>query len=212
MTVSNGLIVDSQKRLIFQGNSLMNLASGSTTISNAHYLANKVYTTIIASKSKIVSVQLSINGDPTTTKNINFNALTAPNIKAGDVVFLWEITNDLSVNGLTGQQAYDEVVIFCNSVRALGGKIAVGTFIARNHSADVADLFTRGQDCNTLLRNNPSEYDLLIDLGVDSIFNEKTDADNTTYFLSDKLHLTTTGQDYAAGLISTDLLNSSLLN
>lgn len=200
------------RRLIFQGNSLLNLHSG-TLVPNGHYLSKKIYSEVIAIKPSISSIFLSINGNPTTTMNANFDTLTAPFIRPNDVVLLWEITNDLSVNGLTGAQAYDQVVIYCGKVRALGGKVAVGTFIARNHTADASDLFTRGQDCNTLLRANWASFcDLLCDPAVDPVFDEKTDANNTTYYQSDRLHLTTVGSDYIAPLFSSPLIASTLLD
>lgn len=190
----------------------MNLHAGNL-VANGMYLTRTAYATIAASKPKVACQMLAINGNPTTTMNLNFNTATAPFIKPNDVVILWEITNDLSVNGLTGAQAYAQVTEYCGKVRALGGKVAVCTFIARNHTADAADLFTRGQDCNTLIRDNWASFcDLVIDLGADSLFDEKTDADNATYYQADKVHLTTVGSDYIAGLISTAMIAFTLLN
>lgn len=203
------------KRLIIQGNSLTNLHSG-TLVPNGQYMAKKIYEGVIAAKSNISVVFLSINGNPTTTMNANFNTLTAPFIRPGDHVHLWEITNDLAVNGLTGAQAYDEVIEYCGKVRALGGTVSVGTFIARNNAGDAADLYDRGQACNVLLRANwaspAPDFDLLCDIGIDPVFLLKTAADDTIYYQNDKLHLTTVGSDYGAPLIYGPLNASTLLD
>lgn len=191
------------KDIIFVGNSLWNLHSGTLT-ANGHYGARKIYSNITATDPNWNAVLLAINGNPTTTINNDFTTQVAPHIDSGDVVAIFEITNDLSVNGLTGQQAYDQLVEFSDSVDAHGGLCVVVTFIARNGSSDASDLFDRGQACNTLIMADTTHFYRKTDLGSTATNNEKTDANNTTYFQSDKIHKTTTGTDTDATFIHSD--------
>ena len=199
------------RNIIFHGNSLFNLANNSNTVSNGHYCANKIYTNILAGgKTKLNTIHLSINGNPTTTKITNWSTQTLPVIKENDLVVLWEITNDVNVNALTGAQAYANLVTFAGLVHGVGAKIVCATAIPRNYISDT-DQNARNFDCNTLLRASSGIFDLVIDLNADPVFDSQADASNTTYYLSDKLHLTGTGQDYVANLFSTTILNSGLL-
>lgn len=206
--INNGVYygMENQRRIIFNGNSHFNLAVNSITITNDYYVPVSIYNNVRASYSLAASI-FAVGGNPTTTINTNFATQNAPIIKYGDIVVLWEITNDLSVNGLTGQQAYDQVATFAASVRALGAKILVGTCAARNHTNDPADIFTRGQDCNTLIRNNSSLFDAICDIGADPLFDEETDCDNTTYYNADKLHFATAGQARIINLWTTSISN-----
>jgi len=191
------------------GNSLLNLASGSL-IPNGHYCGTKIYQNLIASTTKINLINLSINGNPTSTKISNWATQTLPVINPNDVVILWEIQNDVSAGGLTGQQAYDNLVTFAGLVRGVGAKIVVGSATARNHTSDT-DQFTRNSACNTLLRANNSFCDLFVDIGAQPNFSTQAETANTTYYQSDKLHHTTAGSDLVAAYFATQILNSGLL-
>jgi hypothetical protein len=195
-----------QRRIIFNGNSHFNLAQNSITQTYDYYVPVTIYNTI-KSTYPCAMVAFAVGGNPTTTMNANFATQNAVVIQPGDIVVLWEITNDLSVNGLSGQQCYDQVVTFANSVKALGGKIIVGTTTARNHSGDAADIWTRGQACNTLIRNAPAGiFDAICDLGADPLFDSQADCDNATYYI-DKLHFATAGQAHVISLWTTTITN-----
>ena len=92
----------SQRNIIFHGNSLFSTIAGTTT-NGGRYCEMKIYNDIIATNNKLNGIFFSIGGDPTTTKINNWNTQTLPAIKKNDIVILWEITNDVSVNGLTGK-------------------------------------------------------------------------------------------------------------
>lgn len=181
-----------QRRLIFNGNSHWNVGQNSITVLNDYYVPKTIYDNIRGTYPTTACL-FAISGNPTTTMNANFATQNAPVIQKGDVVVLWEITNDLSVNGLTGAQAYAQLVTFANSVHALGAYIIVGTTTARNHSGDAADIWTRGQDCNTLIRNSVGVFDAICDPAVDTHFDDQADCANTTYYI-DGLHFATAGQ------------------
>jgi hypothetical protein len=198
-----------QKNIIFHGNSLFNLTSGSL-VSNGRYCENKLYQNIYASKSKYSAVFLSVNGNPTATKIADWATQTLPIIRPNDIVILWEIQNDVSAGGLTGQQAYDNLVTFAGLVHGVGAKIVVGSATARNHTSDT-DQFTRNSACNTLLRADSSFCDLFVDIGAQANFTTQAEAANTTYYQTDKLHHTTAGSDLIASYFSTQMINSGLL-
>lgn len=205
--VFNNGNTSSQRRIIFNGNSHFNLAQNSVTVTNNYHVPITIYNNLRASY-KLTSAIFAVGGNPTTTINNNFNTQNLPVIRSRDVVVIWEVTNDLSVNNLTGQQAYDELVEFANSVHALGAYVIVATTIPRNHVDDAADIWTRGQACNTLIRSAPAgTFDAVCDLAADPVFDAEIDCDNTTYYNADKLHLATAGQNQVISLLTTTISN-----
>lgn len=198
------------RNIIYHGNSLMNLASGSNTVSNGHYLSNKIHTSLIASKNYLSAVFLSINGNPCATKIANWSTQTLPVIKENDIVILWEIQNDVNAGGLTGAQAYANYVTMAGLVHGVGAKIVAVTATPRDVVGDT-DQNTRNLACNALIMADNTNFDLKIDMTTNAAFDAQADASNATYYLSDKLHFTTAGQDLAASIISTALLSSSIL-
>lgn len=205
MIISNA---PQHKRVIFHGNSLFNLTSGSL-VENGRYCETKLYQTLIASKSKLSAIFFSVSGNPTATKIANWTTQTLPVIKPSDVIILWEIQNDVSAGGLTGQQAYDNLVTFCGLARQAGVKTVVGSATARNHTLDT-DQFTRNSACNTLLRADSSFCDLFVDIGAQSGFATQADCLGANY-QSDRLHHSTVGSDAVAAYFATQILNSGLL-
>ena len=200
----------SQRNIIFHGNSLFSTIAGTTT-NGGRYCEMKIYNVIITANNKLNGIFFSIGGDPTTTKINNWNTQTLPAIKKNDIVILWEITNDVSVNGLTGLQAYNNLVTFANLVHGVGAKIIVGTAIARNNAAD-GDKYTRNSDCNALVMADNSTFDLKINIGGHTNFVNATDADNTIYYLTDKIHSTQRGSDSIASYFSTNIISSGILS
>lgn len=200
------------RRLIHCSNSLMNYGAGVTT-PNGHYMSKVVQANIgAAGKKQICGHFLSIPGQPTQFWDNDFNTAVLPFLRTNDVIILWGITGDVASQGSTGAQVYSYTQSFCAKAHAVGTKVAVVSFIARDAAGDAADLMTRGEDCNVLLRADNSFCDLFIDVGADPLYNQRADCSDTTYYLSDKLHLTAVSQDYIGGLISTALNSSTLLN
>ena len=192
------------------GNSLMNLYANTLT-QGGHYCATKIYTNLIAyGMNNYNLVNLSINGNPTATKIANWSTQTAPIIKPGDIVVLWEIQNDVSAGGLTGAQAYANYVTFASLVHGAGAKIVVGTATARNHASDT-DQFTRNSDCNALVRADTTNFDLICDIGAETHMSTQAEAANTTFYQSDKLHHATAGSDLCASFFAYKIWNSGLL-
>lgn len=199
------------KRLIHCSNSLMNYGSGVVT-PNGHYMSRVLQANIGAAGIKCVSsIFLSIPGQPTEFWDRDFTTDVLPWLRPNDVIILWGITGDVASQGSTGAEVYAFTESFCDKAHAVGCRVVVPTFIARDAVGDAGDLMTRGEDCNVLLRADSSFCDLLIDIGADALYNDRTDCSNATYYLADKLHLTTVSQDYIAGVFSTALVSSGLL-
>jgi hypothetical protein len=185
-----------QKRIFFEGNSLTNLAALTTTPTlaeyNANYVAVSVYNTLKGSYN-LCYQSYAISGQ-TGTQILSASA-SIPFLKKGDVVIYWEGTNDIYVNGLTGQQAFDNVSPFVALVLAKGAKIIVCTALARDFSLDNGTVLSRIGDYNTLIRANTSLGYTLCDLGANTLFDDRADCSNSTYYVPDKLHLKTAGSD-----------------
>jgi hypothetical protein len=100
---------------------------------------------------------------------------------------------------------YNNISSYCSQVRALGFKVVVCTEI----DAQDAPRITSGWSTNYLTLNTSIRAgylgfaDAMVDLGADVRFQN---ALNTTYYSADKVHLSATGQQVAADLISTALL------
>lgn len=181
------------RRIFFCGNSLSVYADGNVT--NAQYLTQRVYDGIRSlGGSNWAMSSLAVPSRTQTQINASMSTDLLPLIGYGDVVVLWELTNDLHGNNLTGAQAADNVFTFAQAVVATGAKLVVVTMITRDFTADASDLWTRGQTANSLIISNASTYGYTVaNPASDALFDQKTDASNATYYNADKLHLTTAG-------------------
>jgi hypothetical protein len=193
------------KKLIFQGNSLFD-TNVNHTINGLKYVTLGIYDVIRAIEA-INFFDYSISGQDQTQINALIATKITPMVTPGDIVVIWEGTNDLAHdNGLSGAGAYANLVTFCNAVQALGGKLIVCTAIARDNAIDAADLMDRIDDYNILIRANQSTIcDALCDLGGNAVFDTRADASNLTYYTADKLHLAQGGQDLVISLVSTSI-------
>jgi hypothetical protein len=194
-----------QRKLVFQGNSLFD-TNVNHTINGLKYVTLKIYDNIRAVKT-FAFFDFSVSGQDQTTINTLISTQISTFVKSGDIVVIWEGTNDLAHdNALTGAAAYAKLVTFIQACQAVGAKVIVCTAIARDLSGDAADLMTRIGDYNTLIRNNYVSLGVtLCDLGVDTHFDARGDCANATYYDTDKLHLVQTGQDLVASTITTSI-------
>lgn len=187
------IVTTSQKQnyLHFIGNSLFAMNSNST-VSNSHYIPQQVYTNIL---NRYCFRSIAIAGRTQTQINASLATDTLPYVGAGDIVIMWEGTNDITANGLTGAQAYDNLVIACNQIKTTGAKLILLTAISRGDGADPAATQTKINDYNTLILNNQSSIcDALYNPFADNRFNTVAATSDTTYYVSGKVHPTTVGQ------------------
>jgi hypothetical protein len=193
-----------QRNLFFEGNSLMNHQINSGGI-GGQYVPTSVYNNVKTSYTLVFN-SYAISGRNQTQINASISTNIAPFIKYRDIIILWEGTNDMYTNGLTGQQAYDNLATYVNTVRGYGAIVIVCTVIARDYALDAADLMTRIGDYNTLVRNNASSLGITVcDLAADPLFDARADASNTTYYNADKIHQATAGQNAVITLITSTL-------
>jgi hypothetical protein len=119
---------------------------------------------------------------------------------------LWEGTNDIYANSLTGAQAWAKVVTYISAVVATGAQLVICTIIARDYSGEPAGVMdTEIPAYNTLVRANTALGYTVCDLAADSHFDARADASNTTYYNADKLHLALTGQNLVATLLTAHI-------
>jgi len=191
-----------QRNIIFEGNSLFNYMSNAGGLFG-FYIPQGVYNNVKGSYV-LAYTSFAISGRNQTQINSSISTNIAPLVKFKDVIIVWEGTNDLYTNGLSGQAAYDNLTTYVNMVRAYGAIVIVCTVIARDGATDSADLMTRIGDYNTLVRNNAGSLGITVcDLAADPLFDTRADASNATYYNADKIHQTTAGQDRVITLLST---------
>jgi len=198
--------ISTAQKLFTEGNSLMNWSLNHLVI-NGRYVSYGIYNSVRVGR-RLSLVDYGTSSQNQTEINAALSSRITPFFKIPDVIFLWEGTNDMYTNGLTGLQAYNNLVTYSTIVRNLGAKLVVATVIARDYSTDPADLMDRINDYNTLVRANQSSIcDGLCDLALDSHFDTRADASNTTYYHADKLHIVQAGQDLVISMASTSILS-----
>lgn len=186
------------RSLIFEGNSLSNYIS--PNVLNGHYVPKQTYADLLSYKLKLVSWAESANTQTLMNEDIPDHIL--PFLRYDDIIVLWEGTNDLRFNVLSGADGFQNVVDYSEIVRPAGAKLVFCTITARDFSLDDADLMDRIDDYNTLARANQSYFDAFCDLAGDPVFDTKADASNATYYDADKLHFTQAGYDKVVELLS----------
>lgn len=124
-------------------------------------------------------------------------------------LILHEGTNDINLNNVTGQQAYDNLKNYWQARKTAGcNRVFVATILPRttmNGTQNTARLA-----CNALIRSNAVADGATAIIDFDNDFNPSTananlqNAANTTYYL-DGVHPTTTGAEEMAKTLSAAL-------
>lgn len=193
-----------QRQIFFEGNSLFNQQINQSG-HYGFYIPSSVYNNL-RSTYRLAYFSHAIGSETQTLINSKVSTNLSPYVKYGDVVVIWEGTNDMSNNSLSGQAAFDLLVTFVTTVRGYGAEVVVCTVTARDKAGDAADLMTRIGDYNTLVRNNSVTYNYTVcDLAADPLFDARADCSNTTYYDADKIHLATAGQDQVITLLTSTL-------
>lgn len=193
------------KRIIFDGNSLSNQSENGLVGGQRYPL--QVYESIKPLHKQIGYFNYSIGSRRTQTLTSEFDTKVLPSCQPGDIIVFWEITNNAHdlVDDTEGTALFANVVAYCDQVRNHDLICVCLTGIARDMpSFDDANITSRIIACNNLMRADPSSFcDLLVDVGALTQFDSKADTTNTTYYNSDRTHLTNTGYD----LIATTVFN-----
>lgn len=205
-----------KRRIHFDGNSLMNLSGTGTApdTTQGYYLGTKTMSLLTATEKPIYNCY-GVGSKRTPALTADFTTKILPNFQKGDIVVMWEITNEAhdEVSDTTGVILYSHVVDYCNMVRSYGGYIILITGIARDMTGfDDANITDRIFACNALIRTNADTIcDGVADFGALSIFDQKTDVANSTYYMTDRTHIKNAAYDIAAPTLAT-IIDNLLLN
>jgi hypothetical protein len=193
------------KRIIFDGNSLTNQSQNGIVGGQRYPLT--CFESIRILRTLNAYFNFAIGSRRTQTLTAEFDTKILPSASPGDIIVFWEITNNAHdlVDDTAGTALFANVVAYCDQVRNHGLICVCLTGIARDMpSFDDPDITSRIIACNDLMRANPSSFcDLLVDVGALTQFDAKTDTTNTTYYHSDRTHLTNTGYDLIASTVYT---------
>lgn len=125
-----------------------------------------------------------------------------PSTGQKQVAVCWEITNDLG-STTNAWASYRRFVSFCQARRALGWKVIAVTVLPRQDSP-YAGFETARLQVNTWIKANWQSFaDNYADVASDSRLQDPT---NTTYFYTDKVHLTSVGYGIVASIIQAAVL------
>lgn len=192
------------RQIFFEGNSLFNNISGAN-VAGGNFVTMTAQTTLVALPKTFAAHHYAIGGQTQAQINSAFSTRISPYFRSNDIYVIWEGRNDMRVNGLTGAQAFANLQTCITNIKGLGGKVVVCTIAKSNYTGggEPADLVNYINTYNALVRAISDPDVSVADIGADSHFDDVADADNTTYYLSDKLHMNTTGQTLAASIVST---------
>jgi hypothetical protein len=172
----------------------------SSLLSHGYYIPQSVYNT--ARSGRVLSYKcFALNGRTQTEINADINTNIIGKTFPDDIIVLWEGTNDMFVNSLSGADAYANLITYARAVKSIGAKLVVSTVIARNWATDPPDMMTRIGDYNTLVRANPQEFSVICDQAADSHFDNILDTADTNYYLTDMLHQALGGQNLTISLL-----------
>lgn len=203
------------RRIIFHGNSLSDFGNG--FVLNVQRFPTSCYTSIIAlNKGIVYHNAYSAGGRRTYQMTADFAVEVGINSSPNDLLIFWEICNDAhdKITDTDGTEIYQDVLDYCAVAATYGLKIVVLTGIPREYPAlDDPGITDRIFACNALMRaNGDPPWDLLIDVAALTQFDNVADINNTTYYTSDKTHLTNTGYDLIATTVYNALVASGLFD
>lgn len=200
-----GSLKNTQRTLFIEGNSLMSW-DANHTVPWQYYVPLGIYNSLRT--GRVLNARIHPVGGQTQTEiNALLSTRILPYIGSSDIYFIWEGTNDMYVNGLTGTQAFDNLLTCIQTIKTRTDKIVVGTVAARDHALDSAALMnTYIPDYNSLVRSNAATYGYkIVDFASRPEFATRAAASNTTYYDSDKLHLVHPGKDIIISMATANI-------
>lgn len=198
-------ILNTNKRLQFEGNSLLNYSINFGVPYN-FYIGTQVYANLVSNGYKGAYFDSSISSRTQTQINsLMATNYTDANTNNNRTVLNWEGTNDMGLGGLSSAAAFANLQVFIAHITQYTNKYLICTVIARDHTTDAVDLMDRIDAYNVLVRANyPSSN--VCDLAALSMFDTRAKASDTDYYKTDKLHLATAGQ----AIVITEITNKLL--
>ncbi len=117
-----------------------------------------------------------------------------------NIYFLWELTNDMQLNGASPTTAYANLVSWCDQLRTAqpdaiiiaGTMLPRGTLTLRQNDADYYDdTTTNGKIRNHLVQDGHADY--ICDVGADLLMGQYLQNTDLTYYNADTIHPNATG-------------------
>lgn len=123
-----------------------------------------------------------------------------------NLCWAWMGTNDMQY-GVNPNIAYRRYRDYCLRRKYKGFKVMAFTVLPRSDGGGLAGFETKRQAFNTLVRNNYTQFaERLVDVAANTTIGDSGDENNTTYYQSDKVHLTAAGQTIIRDLANTEWL------
>ncbi|HRA65151.1 MAG TPA: SGNH/GDSL hydrolase family protein [Caldilinea sp.] len=120
------------------------------------------------------------------------------------VAFVWEGTNEL-VQTRNAQVCWQRHIAYCDSLRAAGAQVVVGTILKRSYVWDGWDYEAARNEFNTLVRAEWSQHaDAMMDVGADITLGETHPPPDPEYWV-DHSHPATAGQRIIASYAANAL-------
>ena len=167
-------------------------------------------TIALLAPAKYDAVNLGVNGRPAST----MISLAAKNIdplyaasRSKNVVVMWGGGNDLD-QGASAEEAYANIVTFCQARRSVGFKVVVLTLLPRTgYVREGTDYEANRGVINTSIRKNLASFaDALADIGANPIIGAAGAQANLDYYQPDGTHPTRKGYSIVAGIVKDAIL------
>lgn len=191
---------NTQKKIIFHGNSLFHLGVNNLWYGNA--VSNYVRNALIAANNQSPVFDYSFQSKTTRQLRDEFPSVVAPFFKSGDILIHWELTNDLNM-GQTPAQALVNLKSYCSQAKAMGLIVYVLTCIPRNptwiSNANRVAL-------NSLILADTSFCDGVIDVCSLTEFSTENSYTNTGIYNPDGTHLNTVGYNLVGQFVYDNII------
>jgi lysophospholipase L1-like esterase len=123
-----------------------------------------------------------------------------------NILIVWGGTNDIYFGG-SGSTAYSDLVSYCNARKTTGWTVILLNALSRSDTSVPSTFLDDKKTFNNLIDTNwQSISDFYIDLEKDNRIGYDGAELDTTYFISDKVHLNNTGNQIIAEYVGNLLL------
>lgn len=128
--------------------------------------------------------------------------------KQKNVLFIWELSNDLSYRNKNREEVYDNIKKYCEDRKKIGWIVILATCLPRAHKNDYHMFEEHRITVNQLIRDNaiPEGWaDVVCDF---ALIKELSDCNNKEYYASDTIHLTVKGHQLAKEVMKKSILST----
>jgi lysophospholipase L1-like esterase len=200
--------IDDSRSSVYSASQVLNIACDGDSLTQGGGGASPYPTQLAASFPMSKITNFGQGGD-------TLNNMAANVVATVDAVFdatrisaccAWGGTNDIFF-GDSAATAISDYASYCTARRAAGWKVVAFTILPRSDTGVPGAFETSRQTFNTSIRANWTTYaDALADVAANTTIGDAGDELDTTYYQSDKVHLTTAGQAVVTGIVSTAIM------